>query len=141
MYSCDVCGNLAFMLVASGVKPNCCGKEMACVQIKTVEEGSEKHVPQIEFINSNKMKVKVGSTLHPMSPQHYIQFICLETTAGCVVRSLCATDQPEVCLRFTGRPVAIYSYCNVHGLWKKTITKEDCPPCEPQSTQSCCAYK
>ncbi len=47
----------------------------------TVEASVEKHVPVVS-IDNNKVKVQVGSTLHPMIQEHHISWIYLLTTQG-----------------------------------------------------------
>ena len=47
----------------------------------TTDGAHEKHVPQISITN-NTITVKVGSVEHPSLPNHYIEFIVLETASG-----------------------------------------------------------
>ena len=42
-FSCETCGNLVMMLIASGVTPVCCGEEMTELVAKSADEGKEKH--------------------------------------------------------------------------------------------------
>lgn len=42
------------------------------------------------------MDVKVGSAPHPMIPEHYIQWVALETTEGCQIKYLEPGQAPEV---------------------------------------------
>lgn len=120
-FSCESCGNLVMMLIASGVTPVCCGEEMTELVAKLADEGKEKHVPVVNRISSSEMTVAVGATLHPMVSNHLIEFVCLQTTEGFAVRHLKAGDDPKVVFRFTGKPIAVYAYCNVHGLWRLNI--------------------
>lgn len=122
-YFCNSCGNLMIAAIASGVIPYCCGKEMTMLRPNTTDENSEKHVPVINFTSKHSMTVKIGARPHPMTGQHNIRFICLETDIGCIVRYLKENEMPEVCIRFNGKPVAVYAYCNVHGLWRADVPK------------------
>ena len=54
-------------------------------------------------------------------PDVQTEFVCLQTTEGFAVRHLKAGDDPKVVFRFTGKPIAVYAYCNVHGLWRLNI--------------------
>lgn len=82
------------------------------------DAAKEKHVPIIEC-DQDIVKVIVGSTLHPMSEEHLIEYIILETTQGYMLKKLPATNQPlaEFNLSNNERVIAAYEYCNLHGLW------------------------
>ena len=120
-FECQTCGNVAIMAVFSGVAPYCCGEEMKWLRPNTTDGKAEKHVPMVEIISDHRLKVKVGSEPHPMSEQHHIKFICLETDDGYQLKYLPAEGLPEAYFRFTGKPQAVYAYCNLHGLWKMNI--------------------
>lgn len=115
-YRCNICGNLIVMLNDSGVKPACCGKTMEELVPNTVDASNEKHVPVVTQIDENHIKVEVGSVAHPMLPEHHITMIYLETEDGGKFERL--TDKPEAVFCTEGsKPVAVYEYCNLHGLW------------------------
>lgn len=124
-YFCNSCGNLMIAAIASGVIPYCCGEKMTLLRANTTDENGEKHVPVINYTSKHSMTVKIGARPHPMTDQHSIRFICLETDIGCVLRYLKENDPPEVSICFTGKPVAVYAYCNIHGLWRA-----DAPKCD-----------
>lgn len=130
-YYCESCGNLAFLALASGVTPYCCGIEMKKLVANTTDANSEKHVPVVEYIDKNTIKVKVGSLAHPMTETHGIRFVCLETDKGGVIRYLSNDEPPETCFRFLGKPIAVYAFCNLHGLWRAEVPSS----CEKPS---CC---
>lgn len=129
-YFCNSCGNLMIAAIASGVMPFCCGEEMTLLKPNTSDGNQEKHVPDVSYVSKHAIKVKVGSMVHPMEPKHNIRFICLETSVGCVVRYLHEDETPEVTIRFDGKPIAVYAYCNIHGLWRADVPEceEDCKP-------------
>lgn len=91
------------------------------VEIKETDAG-EKHVPQVT-INQNIVEVVVGSNLHPMTPEHYIEYIVLETDKGYYVKI--TKDLKEArckhCLENDEKLLAVYSYCNLHGVYKNTL--------------------
>lgn len=120
-YYCNSCGNLAIMAIASGVAPYCCGDEMEQLTANTKDTGHEKHLPYVEASDLHSIKIRIGEENHPMTDKHQIKFVCLETTLGLIIRYLNAGDEPEVCIHFDGKPVAIYAYCNIHGMWKTEI--------------------
>lgn len=63
---------------------------------------SRKHVPVVRVDGSN-VHVEVGSTLHPMTPEHYITFICLVTKNGYQIVELTPEDAPVGRLRHCRR--------------------------------------
>ena len=53
-----------------------------------------------------------------MIPEHYIEWIYVQTENGGHLKSLKPGDDPStaVCLG-DDKPLAVYAYCNPHGLW------------------------
>ena len=119
-YICKKCGNLVGKL--DGVVPMiCCGEEMEELVANTVEASVEKHLPVYTF-NDDVLEVKIGSTIHPMEDKHYISFVYVETTKGGQRKNLEIGKEPSVCFKFCeDKPVAVFAYCNLHGLWKTEI--------------------
>lgn len=100
----------------------CCGKELKELTPNTSEGATEKHLPVAEH-TGNLVTVSVGSVAHPMSEEHSITFICLETEKGFQHVELKADSEPKACFALVegDRPVAAYAYCNLHGFWKTKI--------------------
>ncbi len=121
-YRCKKCGNFVmFVGKKSGCTPFCCSQEMALLTPNTTDAATEKHVPEV-VVEGDKVTVQVGSTLHPMTEEHLIQFIYLQTEDGGQIRYLKAGDEPKAAFALNGeKPLAVYEYCNLHGLWKKDI--------------------
>lgn len=107
--------------LASGVIPYCCGEQMTLLKPNTTDGNREKHVPVASYTSRHFLHVQVGSEAHPMTHQHNIRFICLETTNGGIIRYLNENDPPVADFCFTGKPLAVYAYCNIHGLWKGEV--------------------
>lgn len=95
------------------------GGEMVELKANSTDAAGEKHVPVIT-VNGNKVHVVVGSVIHPMTEEHSIQFIALETKQGVQRKALLSTDQPvaDFVLAEGDEVIAAYEYCNLHGLWK-----------------------
>ena len=120
-YKCNQCGNIAFMIQDSGVTPVCCGKPMTELVSGTVDASEEKHVPKYT-VHANIICVQVGSQEHPMTEDHYIQWIFLRTRLGGQIRYLVPGEIPKVCFFIKNGDTVegVYAFCNIHGLWKKT---------------------
>ena len=120
-YRCEKCGNLAGLINASGVPMVCCGQKMTALEAGAVEASREKHIPEVT-VDGDTVKVTVGSVIHPMVEEHSILWIYLETDKGGARKSLAPGEAPEAIFHLADeRPVAVYAYCNLHGLWKKEI--------------------
>ena len=116
-FKCNTCGNVIIKLVDSRVPVVCCGKPMEELTPNTVDAATEKHVPVVTRIDDNHIKVEVGSVAHPMSEEHHIAFIYVETENGGIRIDL--KDKPEAVVYLgEAKPVAVYEYWNLHGLWK-----------------------
>ena len=120
-YICPVCGNIVEMVNDAGPKPFCCGKRMEELVPNSVEASGEKHVPAVE-VGGNVVEVNVGSVNHPMEDVHWIEWVELVTDQGSARKYLNPGEAPHV--RFllgNEKPLAVYAYCNLHGLWKKEL--------------------
>ena len=118
---CVKCG--LQMEVVSGCRcglPVCCGEVMMLQKENSVDAAVEKHVPVVEALE-NGILVKVGSAEHPMSAEHYIEWI--EVINGCYVNRcyLKPGDLPQAAFYVPLSPkLIIRASCNIHGLWKKS---------------------
>ena len=120
-YICPVCGNIVEMVHDAGPKPMCCGKRMEELVPNSVEASGEKHVPAVR-IEGNAVEVNVGSVDHPMEQVHWIEWVELVTDRGNYRKLLNPGEAPNVRFLLSDeRPMAVYAYCNLHGLWKKEL--------------------
>lgn len=121
-YLCTTCGNVIIKCVDSGVGVVCCGKPMKELIPSTEDTSHEKHLPAVEFLEGGKIKVKIGKQPHPMMAEHHISFIYLETNKGGQIKYLTSEQAPETEFFLKEEtPIAVYEYCNIHGLWKKDL--------------------
>jgi len=121
-YVCEHCGNKVTFVDNKGVPVVCCGQPMTELVANTTDAAVEKHVPEVK-VEGNKVTAVVGSVEHPMISEHYIQFIALETEKGSQIKYLKPEEKPEAsfCVQEGDKAVAVYEYCNLHGLWKKEL--------------------
>ena len=118
-YICKHCGNIIAKVKDVGVPVVCCGKPMSELVPGTTDAAVEKHVP-VWTVENGIVHVKVGSVEHPMLPEHYIEWVSLQTKQGNQRKELHPGEKPEVCFALCeGDEVeAVYAYCNLHSLWK-----------------------
>lgn len=120
-YICGHCGNIVGMIHDAGVPIMCCGQEMTKMEPGTADASREKHVPMVN-IEGDYVTVDVGSVAHPMQDEHSIQWVYLQTDRGGQRKCLEIGDEPMVKFALTKeKPVAVYAYCNLHGLWKTEV--------------------
>lgn len=118
-YICKHCGNIIAYVKNAGVKVSCCGEEMQEIVPGTTDAAREKHVP-VYSVENGTVKVNVGEIDHPMAPEHFIEWVSLQTKFGNQRKQLNPGDAPSVTFAVSdgGEVEAVYAYCNLHGLWK-----------------------
>ena len=118
-YRCKICGKIIAIVNETAVPTMCCGQAMEELIPGTTDAAVEKHVPVYE-VNGNIVTVTVGSVDHPMTPEHYIQWIAIKTKNGNQRKILTPEDAPKAVFSIIdGDEVEeVYEYCNLHGLWK-----------------------
>jgi len=120
-FICEHCGNLIGVIHNAGVPMMCCGQKMTAIEPGTVDASREKHLPVVN-VEGNTVTVTVGSVAHPMSEEHSILWVYLQTSKGGQRKCLSVDEEPSVRFALIDEtPVAVYAYCNLHGLWKTDI--------------------
>jgi len=120
-YICEHCGNMVGLIRESGVPLVCCGDDMTFLEPNTVEASAEKHLPAVT-VSGDIISVEVGSVPHPMEEAHNIMFVYVETEQGGQRKCLNVGDAPKLEFSFANdKPIAVFAYCNLHGLWKTEI--------------------
>ena len=112
IYTCKICDNIVEVVHEGAGILVCCGHPMDLKEVNTIDASKEKHVPIIEG-----NKVKIGSVEHPMTEEHYIEWIEATSEDGQITKVFLKPEQkPEA--KFCFKPVSARTYCNLHGLWK-----------------------
>lgn len=117
---CKKCGNIINIIVHKCSAISCCGQMMTELVPNTVDASVEKHLP-VYVVNDNTISVTVGSVVHPSEERHHISFICLHTSRGMQIKYITVPNVPTVEFSVNDQPIAVYAYCNLHGLWKSDI--------------------
>ena len=119
-YICKHCGKVITLLNDVKVPTICCGEPMEELVGNTTDAALEKHVPVVEQ-KDNQVFVRVGEVEHPMTEEHYIEWIVVETEKQTYIQKLQPNQKPEATFITQEPIVCAYSYCNLHSLWKKEI--------------------
>lgn len=121
VYECAAgCGDIVEVLRGgSGKELTCCGEPMKLLRENTTDAAVEKHVPVVEKTQEG-LKVQVGSTLHPMQQDHWIEWIEMQVGGRSYFEFLSPGDQPIAlfCIEAEPSSVTVREHCNLHGLWK-----------------------
>ena len=123
-FKCNHCGNMIGLIENNGAPLVCCGEKMMELIPNTVDASKEKHLPVVT-VSGNTISVEVGSVPHPMTDEHHITFIYVETKRGGQRKCLKAGEVPM--LKFSiidDIALAVYAYCNLHGLWKTDVNSK-----------------
>ncbi|HNR88095.1 MAG TPA: desulfoferrodoxin [Spirochaetota bacterium] len=118
VYKCEVCGNMVEVVHEGAGQLVCCGQPMKNLVENTTDAAKEKHVPAIEKA-AHGIVVKVGSVAHPMTPEHFIEWIQVIFKSGRTTRVFLNPGQaPEAAFPVDEDYESVREYCNLHGLWK-----------------------
>ncbi len=120
IYKCEICGNLIEVVLSGVGELVCCGQPMALQIPNKTDAAAEKHVPFFVKKDS-ELEVRVGSVLHPMTEEHYIQFIEVVSKDGRYVKRkyLYPNEEPIFALRcYDIGDLTAREFCNLHGLWE-----------------------
>jgi superoxide reductase len=92
------------------------------LRVGTVDAAQEKHVPVVAE-KDGKVYVQIGSVAHPMVEDHWIEWVYLLTDKGGSFRFLKPGEAPKADFALVEgeKPIEVYAYCNLHGLWKSAI--------------------
>lgn len=118
-YQCKKCGNIIAQVKLKGNPVMCCDEEMKQIIPGTSDGAKEKHVPVYKR-EQNRVIVMVGEIGHPMTDEHYIEWVSIQTKFGNQRKALNPGDEPKVCFSLCENDEIeeVYAYCNLHGLWK-----------------------
>jgi len=120
-YKCQYCGNMVGLIEDQGIPLVCCGEEMEELVPNTVDASKEKHIPAVT-VSGDSISVQVGSVPHPMEDSHQISFVYVESECGGQRKCLKIGAEPSLTFCFADdKPVAVYAYCNLHGLWRTEL--------------------
>ncbi len=117
IFYCKHCKRIVYTYYGGGTL-TCCGEEMTLLQPKTMDQGNEKHLPVVEFEGIDQIKVTIGSVLHPMATEHWIQWIFVAQDSTYQIKTFEPGETPV--WNFSINPdqkIKVYEFCNLHGLW------------------------
>lgn len=121
-YICKECGNIIGLINNAGVPLICCGEKMTELVPNTTDAATEKHVPVIS-VDGNIVTVDIGSVPHPMTEEHHISWVYIQTKNGGQRKNLSPNDDPTLKFALTDddKLEVAFAYCNLHGLWKAEL--------------------
>ena len=121
MYRCKVCGNLTQVILDGEGELVCCGEPMELLTPNTKENvNTEYHIPVYKYSDKEGIIVQVGKEPHPMTHEHYIQFIetVCEDKKHIRLHYLNPEEEPRMRIDSKTEKEHALAYCNLHGLWE-----------------------
>lgn len=120
MYKCEVCGNFVEVVLSGIGELVCCEQPMTLLKANTTDAAQEKHVPF--FVKKDdELEVRIGSVLHPMTDEHYIQFVEVISEDEKYIKRkyLSPSEDPILTLKCCDiSSLTAREHCNLHGLWE-----------------------
>ena len=127
IYKCNICGNIVQVFEGGAGELICCGEEMELLSTQYEEnEIGEIHVPETETVHEGcetgtcTEATYVSLSKHPMTKEHYIQFIEVMNQNKNEIRIKFFKPEETAKYNITGfceNPSAL-ELCNIHGLWR-----------------------
>ncbi len=119
VYRCKICGNIVEVLHTGRGTLVCCGQPMELQKEQTADYTTEKHVPVVEETKDG-IRVTVGSTLHPMTDKHWIEWVQVIVDGKSYRQFLKPGDKPVAEFKVKGKEIMAREYCNIHFLWSSS---------------------
>lgn len=119
VFKCSKCGMLVEPIACEEADLSAMNSNLEKLVPGTTDGAHEKHVP-VYTVSNNLVSVDVGSVAHPMMEAHYIEWIAIETNQGTQRKLLKPNTAPKAVFALAPNEevLAVYAYCNLHGLWK-----------------------
>jgi len=119
IYKCQICGNIVEIVHTGAGELICCNQAMKNNIAGTVDASKEKHIPVLsKDCSCSDICIKVGDVPHPMTEDHYIEWIEYIADGVSSTHYLKPGDNPQTCFNTTNSSFTVREYCNLHGLWE-----------------------
>lgn len=117
-YKCQDCDSVVLEMSPGKQACEVPSKLNLIVQSNEETASMEKHKPVVTYRDTT-LSVSVSAKPHPMTAEHYIQWIYVQTLTGGMIRQFSPGDEPKAVFTAQKDNIAgVYAYCNLHGLWK-----------------------
>lgn len=120
IYLCEQCGNMVEVIEAGQGQLVCCEVPMKRMSENSGDAAQEKHIPLVTR-EGKSLHVKVGSVIHPMTPEHLIEWVEMFQEDRCIRVFLKPGLTPELRIPAAEAPATVRAFCNLHGLWKTDV--------------------
>ena len=119
IFRCKVCGNVVEIIEGGEGELVCCNEPMELIKVKNEETFLEKHKPVISSEGEN-ITIRVGEVIHPMTPEHHIEFIEAISLDGKYLyrKYLTAEEQPIMEFFCKTDKMKTRELCNIHGFFE-----------------------
>lgn len=122
-YVCKECG-VELQVIRTGKSTGEAGPfsdKLKLLKANSEEAATEKHIPDVT-VDGDTISVAVGSVLHPMTEEHNIEWVYVETEKGGQLKNFKPGEEPKAVFKIADdKALKVYAYCNLHGLWVKEL--------------------
>lgn len=119
VYKCNICGAMHQALHDGAGDPVCCEKAMTRIKDNFNDNVAlEKHVPLVKRLDERTVQVSIGEVIHPMTDEHFIEWIELREGDSSLRKFLKPGDNPVINFNVSSDAYEVRAYCNQHGLWR-----------------------
>jgi superoxide reductase len=120
IFRCEVCGNMVEVTHEGGGILVCCNRPMVLLTENTTDAEHEKHVPVVEK-TVDGYKVTVASDFHPMTEEHFIEWVQLVADGNTLTHYFVPGEKPEAFFNVKAENLYARTYCNLHDLWTSRL--------------------
>lgn len=117
IYGCGKCGNVIEIHHAADGTLKCCDEDMKLLEEKTAIKSTDGHAPKVHE-SEGTYSVTVGSSLHPLLENLYIEWVQMVTKKQVMTQFLKPGDEPVAVFKTFDTVLYTREYCALHGLWK-----------------------
>lgn len=134
VYFCEKSKRAVQLVKPESIAPSCChpkekdaiiyqGHTLKLLLPNPADGTKEKHLPKAAF-DGEKLIVKIGEIMHPMTSEHLIEWITIRYDNFVQHASFDHEETPQITFHIgSAKEVQIYSYCNLHGLWELNVKR------------------
>jgi Desulfoferrodoxin len=116
---CSKCHKV-IVLQAEENAPLCCDEPMEILKESEDIAKEDTHLPVIAR-KDGKIYAYAGAYEHPMIPEHYIEWMILETETDDRIVWFHPGEEPKVPFLDKEAVIRVYAYCTKDGLWMTEI--------------------
>jgi superoxide reductase len=118
VYKCSICGNVVVVTTVGGGELVCCGQPMEHQEEKVSDQDRKNTFRWLSRLMRGESKNFRWAIAHPMTAEHYIEWIEVISAGRSWREFLQPGEQPVREFAVPAAGLVVRIYCNLHGLWR-----------------------